>query len=398
PLMVTPHPEEKGIFTVLEGNRRITALKLLHTPSLAEKNKPLRKRFESLTEAFKKNPVNMVQCIIFPDKEEAARWIELKHTGENKGIGTVNWNTQQKERFIEKKKGKASLPLQVIEFIKKNSSQDEDTLKTIASIPATNLGRLIGDPDVREALGLKTSHGKLTTNLQKEEVLKGLVKIAKDLIHKDFKVNSIYYKKDREKYIEGLKKDDLPDYSKKAEEHWSLDSPPPTAPANKTINKKTQPSKNTPRSKTLSTNRTVLIPSSCPLNINGAPRINEIYWELRRIKIDDFKNAAAVILRVFLELSANHYIEKNSIETKKNPKKESTLAGKIQAICTFMENKKILTRDRLKGIRMATTSQDSIFSTDTFNAYVHNRHFSPSSILLKETWDNMQEFMQKVWE
>ncbi|EKK7733814.1 hypothetical protein PO820_004159, partial [Cronobacter sakazakii] len=74
---------EKG-FVVKEGNRRVTALKLIENPSLAQN-----KTFELLFEKLKKSrkiKVMDVDCVVF-DNEEYNHWINLKHTGQNEGAG-----------------------------------------------------------------------------------------------------------------------------------------------------------------------------------------------------------------------------------------------------------------------------------------------------------------------
>ena len=38
-------------------------------------------------------------------------------------------------------------------------------------------------------------------------------------------------------------------------------------------------------------------------------RIKDIYRELQRLKVEDFANAGAVLLRVFLELTVDHFLK-----------------------------------------------------------------------------------------
>ena len=42
--------------------------------------------------------------------------------------------------------------------------------------------------------------------------------------------------------------------------------------------------------------------------------------------------------------------------------------------------------------------EDSIFSIDTFNAFVHNKDFYPEAEQLKKNWDNLEIFFVKLWE
>ena len=35
-------------------------------------------------------------------EDEARPWILLEHTGQNKGIGVLTWNSEQQKRYIQK--------------------------------------------------------------------------------------------------------------------------------------------------------------------------------------------------------------------------------------------------------------------------------------------------------
>jgi len=129
-IIVTPN-EDSNKYVVLEGNRRITSLKLLNNPTLIDdKYSPLRKKFQKLQKE-KPNAISELKniaCAVFETPTEADIWIKRKHSGELNGIGTVTWNAQQKQRFEEKTEGKSSIPLQIITLLK---SQEEvsDTIK-----------------------------------------------------------------------------------------------------------------------------------------------------------------------------------------------------------------------------------------------------------------------------
>ena len=115
PIFITKHKKQKGVYNVLEGNRRVTALKLLENPDLIpESNKSILNKFKKLSEQYSKSPIEKVPCILFDDEKEAEHWIKLKHTGQNDGVGTVGWDAQQKARFDERVKGKYNYALQII--------------------------------------------------------------------------------------------------------------------------------------------------------------------------------------------------------------------------------------------------------------------------------------------
>lgn len=389
--IVIPHDTEKDKYVVVEGNRRVTALKLLLNPTIASacKDKSLEKRFRELSTKFEGHILKALRCVILSDREEANRWIELRHTGENNGIGIVEWGAKESARFKERR-GKTSLSLEAIRFVRENAQLDDDMKDRLDSISITNLDRLLGDKDIQDVLGLYIEDGKLMTKLQKGEVLKGLVKILKDLASKSIKVKNIYDKADRKNYIEKFNRNDIPDQTKTAKQAWSLDLPP----IQDTTVKPVKPTNPVKRSSPLSTSRKTLIPSTCILKIDDR-RINAIYRELKLLEVEDYKNAVSVLIRVFLELTLDHFIEFKNL---KNISTNSKLATKLQTVAKHLEDNNILQTNQLKPIRIAVSSPNSLFSIDTFHSYVHNKNFAPNPIDLKTSWDNMQLFMEKIWE
>ena len=66
PLIVTPNEKNGRKFKVLEGNRRITTLKLLKNNNLIpEEHKPLLNRFKKLSSDYAKNPIKDVSMCRF---------------------------------------------------------------------------------------------------------------------------------------------------------------------------------------------------------------------------------------------------------------------------------------------------------------------------------------------
>ena len=81
--------EGESNFVVAEGNRRVTTLKLLNQPDIISENKITKK----IKDLLKTNPSipKKVDCVVYENEEEFEHWINLKHTGENQGIGRVRW-------------------------------------------------------------------------------------------------------------------------------------------------------------------------------------------------------------------------------------------------------------------------------------------------------------------
>ncbi len=386
-IIVTAHEKLDGKFNVLEGNRRITALKLLMNPNLIpEKYKNLLNRFRELSKKYFEKPISKIRCVVFDNENEALRWVKLKHTGENEGVGTVTWDAQQKARFEERFEGKSSYALQVIEFLRRSDRFDDKLKEKLGNLPISSLQRLISDPDVRKVIGLDIKNGKIISVCPPGEILKPLTKIVLDLLKDDFTVKEIYYKDDRANYIETFKQSDLPDKSKVID-NWELITPTPPKDSK---SQKTQKKK----SKSLSTTRNNIIPKSCIIHI-GNPRINKLYRELKDLDLRFFVNAAAITLRVFFELSLDEYIEKKELD---NLSSDTKLATKAQKVAEHLEKEGHLNKAQTKPVKTAISNPNSILSINTFNAYVHNKFFTPIPNDLKTTWDNIEPFMVKLWD
>lgn len=390
-LVVVPHAKLNKQYNVLEGNRRISTLKLLNNPELIpEKNKSLFTRFKKLSDQFLKDPIQEINCVIFDNEKDAYRWIKLKHTGQNDGIGTVPWDAQQTARFEERVEGKSSFAIQLIDFLSKQDDVDEDLKLKLKNVPSSSLQRLATDPDFRKVVGIDIKEGKVVTKYHPNEIVKALKKVANDLLRDDFTVKEIYYKDDRLNYLETFKNSDLPDKSKELAGQWELTSinPPKTASI---ATESPNPSK---KGNPVSSARNTIIPKSLIIRINQ-PRINKLYRELKDLDLRYFPNAAAITFRVFVELTIDSIIEEKKIN---GVTKNDTLNKKISSVADYMKSNLHLDKHELKGITTASTNPNSVMSIDTFNSYVHNKHFQPDPQNLKLTWENYEPFILKVWE
>ena len=115
---------------------------------------------------------------------------------------------------------------------------------------------------------------------------------------------------------------------------------------------------------------------------------------MKKLEVDKFENAGSILFRVFVELSVDAFIDSSGLTVKENAK----LSAKVKEVAHYMINNSIATKHELKPITTAVADINSIFSINTFNAYVHNQHFAPKAKDLKVTWDNFKVFMEKLWD
>jgi hypothetical protein len=422
-LLVSPSKDKSSsTFDVLDGNRRVTTLKLLEKPELAEGqlNTSLYKHLLESSIAFKKEPINDIKCIVFDSREDAEVWIQLNHRGENKGAGLVEWDGQVAARY-DAIRGNKSSELQILDFAKEHANLSPITQQKIDSgkFPVTTLERLIDSPEIRNKLGIEIKNEIVYTHFPDEEVSKGLTKILNDLGEGKYTVSKLKSIDQRKEYIASFSPEELPDPVRKKSESTFLDpknlnqeskiaetkhivdvnsdlelgNKLSSATPEKTVNKSSKS-----LAKIKNTNRASLIPRKCVLVIQS-PRINNIYLELKTIDINKYPNITSVMLRVFIELSMDYFIDKKFTDWDDHKKRNTALAGKINVVSEHLKKQNLFTAQEMKPIKKAIGGQTIIVSSvKNMHDYVHSRHSSPVASELIVAWDDLQNFIEKTWK
>jgi hypothetical protein len=396
--MVIVYAHDTSQYLVLEGNRRITALKILNNIDFLDdvKHQSLKNKFRGLLNDTKTPLPKSILCNIYDDPTEADYWIKLKHTGSNDGIGIVDWSNQANLRYQEKVEGKSSIPLQVIDLLKSSTFVDAELKKQLKDVKTSTLTRIIGDRDIKSLLGISTINGELQTDLEEKEVVKGLAQVVRNVLQPGFTVNDVYTKEDRKDYIANFPKDSQPNKSKKAQNAWKIGT---VVSIDDADNEATSDS-SAKSGKQLPKKRDVLIPKNCKISIVNA-KVNNIYYELKnpKLSVTNFTNAVAVLLRVFIELSVDSYLESNGLITTAVTASDAdiSLQQKVLKVKKEMFLKKIADKNILKGVEDAVKQKDHLLGLDSWHAYVHNNKFNPDPDILLRTWDNIQDFMIILW-
>lgn len=415
-VLVKPYNNQ---WVVREGNRRIAALKLINEPDLIPSDfSKLKKEFQQISLSFDKNLLKNIQCVVLNDEDEINEWVRLKHTGENEGVGTVSWNGQQTSRFRVIAERKPDMRLTFLDGLRLMDDIPQPIKDGLGNIKKTNFDRLIGDPNVREVMGIEIIDNELQL---KKGISPFLLMVLNDLIYEDLSVGDIYHKKDRIRYIESLKErfaqgnikisDDIISIdSSTAREYFGQDKghdsfDPSDCSYSKNTNSKQQSSfasqgasninNNQRRGYSYHINRKALVPPPHKLTITHA-RILKIFNELKKLEVEDYPNAVSVLFRVFIELSVDCFItNKGLISSKLNV--DSGLAYKIKAAAGYFETNKIMTKHELRAIRQMTASENQTHSIRTFHSYVHNKDVTPSSADMQSAWDDIWPFIEQLW-
>lgn len=113
--------------------------------------------------------------------------------------------------------------------------------------------------------------------------------------------------------------------------------------------------------------------------------------------MDQYANACSVLLRVFLELSVDHYLMQNNLMTEAE-RRSNNLAKRIKRVSADLLAKNKINAQLETAIQKVADSQFIVAaSTVTFNQYVHNQYVLPKPTELRVAWDELQPFMEALW-
>jgi len=397
--IVVPTGGQRKQYKVLEGNRRLLALKALENPSLiaTELGEVESRKLAALARQFANRPISRVDCVLFDTADEALPWIDRRHTGYNDGVGLSEWDANQIDLFRSRHGGPTrprNVGGQVLDFVNRIDGDSGQSNKGLI----TNLQRLANSPEVRRKFGLDRVSGALVSRLPVEEAIKPWRRIVADLRSGTLKVGEIYSHDDRVAYLNRMDAADLPDLSKAAGDSVTLDDlkagtrkPAKAAPA------KAAPAKTTARAKAAAKkHRATMVPADCKANVTP-PRINAIYNEIRTLNVEQYPNACAVLLRVFVELSVDHEIQQAQLMTDAEMG-NANLAKRLKKVAAHLEaSGKIPLQLRRAIDRIADSQLTIAASTFAMNQYVHNEYAYPKPQDLQIAWDELQPFVEKLW-
>lgn len=390
-LLVMKSVDNPRKFTVLEGNRRTLALKILKNPAVLtglDVRPALQKRLEKLAHSFDVKNVEPLDCFELTNRAEASTWIQQRHIGEDEGRGIVSWSGVASSRF----RGRDPA-LQALDFVRHHAQlSDDQKLLLEGRFPITTLDRLLSTPSVRAKLGLDIKDDKLVTSLPPAEAIKPLSRIILDLAEKKINVTKLKLKTQQLEYVDALKSADRPDLTKSTGVKREVE----TFSDQDFISTKSKK----PKSRyTPSTTRLTAIPKGCRLNITN-PKIAELYRELKSLRLDKYPHSIAVLLRVFLETSVDHYLTAASVSlvfSSKGHVMDKSLKNKVGETIAHMVANGASKKD-YDGVARGINDSNHPLYIGLLHGYVHNRFISPSERDLVVAWDNAQPFFERIWQ
>jgi hypothetical protein len=382
-LLVIPDPQDTKRYIVIEGNRRLCAIRALHDPDYFEGAITARAlaKLRVASKVFYEHPIESIECIVVQNYKQAATWMEIRHIGGHEGAGTEGWGANEVSRYRARELGEVEPYRELLDRLEQDDYVSEDTMQ---SFNVSNFQRILTSPAVRERLGIDVKRGEVLYRAPWPDVAKALMYVIRDIASPTFAVGRIYYKEDREKYAQSIPHDVAVTLPNTKEEGAALGE---YAPARQQVTRTKSNRSSAARV------RTKLIPHNCSLSISE-PRVKKIEAELRKLKVDDYPNAVSVLLRVFIELSVDHYIDRERLKITSN---KQYLATRLAAVAEDLVAQERLKKQQAKPSLLSRKRSSLAPSISMMHEYVHNPYFTPAVTDLFNTWDDFQPFIVAIW-
>lgn len=204
-------PDQPGHYVTLEGNRRTCALILLADPARAPTTEA-RTYLEAA--ALGKAVPNKVLGFVFPTKEAADQWIDLRHMGAQGGVGIRSWSADQQANAFSRRDGGGPATAAARQNLLAHSvlTRLKDlgliSWEQYQAVSLTTIARYLTTPAVRALLGL-AHHERLEYTHESAEVDAALQRLVLDSLEKrpgelQLRVTSRSNADSRRTYAQGL--------------------------------------------------------------------------------------------------------------------------------------------------------------------------------------------------
>lgn len=363
-----------NLFIVVEGNRRLAAMKLLKNPGLAGRSKIKQQIYELSKRSV---AVDSMACIVADSREEARRWIEIRHNGSQQGVGIVGWSPEMQVRFTGLYSGQRGRALRLTDALEAAYEHDSELLQLIQAVKTvkiTTLGRLVSDPDFRTSAGIEIKGDEVQTHFLPSEMRAFWHRLLSHLAD-DLTVSALKSKKQRTDYLEKLESVTPPAESRRplaplaAEPAREQAAKPPTGAAPSPPNR--GPKKQRARPMRLFYGLQLR---------NVKLKVKDVLREAQCINLSEFPNASAVLIRVVVELVVAEAVEYYQCQVSEG------LRERIHACLSELDPSG--KADRYLPIRQALSDRNSPFAVRSLQAYLHNPLLHPDGASLRAISDN----------
>ena len=374
---------ENGEFTIYDGNRRVTCLKLLSNPTHAPTDS-WRKFYTDLRGDWPGTFPSSIQCQIEVDKDRIDEILYRRHTGGQGGIGQSPWDASAKSNFVGRtgKKSKVNVGEEIENKLKVEGYLDSET-----KVPRSNLIRLLSSEGFRNRVGITVQKNHVEVTHDETKVMHALQRIVNDLVSKEITLDDIWSNQDKKEYLDILETEGvLPTATDSLTIKKSLKTLKPVTPKPSSSPPTSSPTPQPKKRKTLIRNDIDygVLPQA------HTQRAMDVWTELQHnLDFSKHSNAISVLFRVLLEFSVENYIAQNPVS---NVHAGDKLAKKFSKVLDHMLGAGVIDKKYHEGLKKFEQTE-AVLSANTMNKYVHHKNFFPSDHHLQSMWDTLSDFI-----
>lgn len=399
---------------VVEGNRRLAALKALREPALLEGK--YERQVERLARRIVDSSIiSSVPVTIAPNRKATDRQIAGRHVG----TPVLAWRAENRASFILDKLAEGydndalrdELGFSAADIQQARQTRAVADMARSLELPEevkakldgptakvfTTLERVFNSTVGREYLHVEADPGHgLRGNTTKKEFLRGFTKLVTDVALGKQSSRSLNTNDDIRLYFEDWDPKDRPQKKQGGFVPSDIIKGRSVSSRQRTVEK-------VPPKPSLKVSTTV-IPRNLKLR-HGNDRLKDICRELKKLKREEYPNAGAVLLRVFLELSILDCLKRTGRLDSliKKLKLSGKLRHSLPTLSQLVPEIKTVAKTKLTGAQMnkinkALSSDKSVpFNIGDLNAFVHDSDL-PSARDIHQFWTRTEPLFRLMLE
>lgn len=406
PILLTPDKAESGKWIVKDGNRRITALKLLNKPELCQ-DIVLREKIIQIIDSSSYIPT-MVDCYSSTNQDSIMKEVIARHSGAQAGAGQLDWSSYLRTFYLlnndqyseYKRAGQYCL------WAENHSVFIDD------DFPITNISRFLNSKNL-EMIGFKVVEDEIVGYLPEDQLIGMARKIISDFTNKLLRVADVWQDEQAKEYLKTVRQSVglAPEIISTPPASNETNTPPNgnnsaanTSSPETGENPDNKP--NTPmtgaspggqtgnRKAAWDRNKLFHNGSAKPIIPFAHTKARTIIAEIGQLNIKKTPLSVCLLLRGLIELSTNQFIAANSLKDHQKLAKNVSSAAEVMIGLNLINESQL---DLIKRYCNSDPNHQGLLHLETLQKYVHRDTHQPNYQTLNTFWDEFGCYIRACW-
>ena len=373
---------------VVEGNRRVLALKLLRAPQKAPLN--IRPLVRKCSERIDKSAIRKILVSIAPSLEDAEWYINQRH---NAASIQKSWSRIQQQRWIAKlyekyqtdietmmsitSMSKSEIEQQIrylkikdyikLDDVKKYLTDKEDETANSYRFPITILERFFSYAEVKSKWGIIYDGPNVIINAKMESFYRAFAELIKRIVSES--INTRMKAEDAPGILESLPSVELASAETHDENAQNKPSEANNTQQNDNIAIPDQEEVKSEKTLKNNVNRNRLVLHIYEVDTTDA-KIKSLFEELKTIPLK-YSNAVSASIRIFLDVAVRDYIMAEGLEEALCKAYKSSLREiQLYKRISYLKDHKLTGEAKSVAEKLLNNSNE--YSLDVLNGYIHS--------------------------